>query len=82
MYLSVMKQSLKAFDTKSGLIVAYRINKKGLADPIGWENIATTPRDTTFSWVHLDCTRAPARQWLKKESGLSREEFNTVLNVF
>ncbi|UCE32538.1 MAG: zinc transporter ZntB [Burkholderiales bacterium] len=55
---------------QDGLLCAYRLDGRGGADELGWEDLGAVAAGT-FLWVHLHLEGEQARAWLRGPSGLS-----------
>ncbi|MBC2601527.1 zinc transporter ZntB [Puniceicoccus vermicola] len=56
----------------SPLLCSYWFRPDGTAEKLEWQSIAQWQPGEGFLWIHLDRYSPEARQWLHRESGLSR----------
>jgi zinc transporter len=55
--------------TEDGLVCAYRLDGKGGATALDWDDLPTGA-DAAGTWIHLHLEDERAQRWLRQESGL------------
>ncbi|MET0104376.1 MAG: zinc transporter ZntB [Sedimenticola sp.] len=66
-------------DSRTGLLLAFLLDGKGGAKPMGWESIKQWKPENGVLWIHLDYTAPDAASWLQQESGLDDIVVNALL---
>ena len=64
---------------EDGLVCAFLMDGAGSGRALDWDGLRSWRPADGSAWVHLDRSSAAAREWLRRESGLSQLACNALL---